>query len=126
MTHPTDFTRPVGWPVRLLGWVCILLGLPLLVGGVWLIALGGSWYYGPAGLGLIVTGVLLNRGAMTAVWLYLVIWLATAAWAWWEVGDDWWAHLPRLLAPTILLILILLCAPALSRRTRRTTAGVPA
>jgi quinoprotein glucose dehydrogenase len=118
MADTTQYDRPVGWPIKLLGWVCILFGLVLLVGGVWLIALGGSWYYAPAGLGLVATGTLLNRGALAAFWLYLVIWLATLGWAWWEVGADWWAQMPRMLAPTILLILVLLCLPALSRRQR--------
>jgi quinoprotein glucose dehydrogenase len=116
-----DFSaRPIGWPVRLLGWICILLGLVLLAGGVWLIVLGGSWYYGIAGLGLAATSILLNNGSMAAVWLYLAIWLGTLVWAWWEVGADWWAQLPRVFAPTLLLVLVLICIPALSRRPAAT------
>lgn len=116
-----DFSaRPIGWPVRLLGWICILLGLVLLAGGVWLIVLGGSWHYGIAGLGLAATGILLNNGSMAAVWLYLAIWVGTLVWAWWEVGADWWAQLPRVFAPTLLLVLVLICIPALSRRPAAT------
>lgn len=115
MALVSEDVRVIGWPVRLLGWVCILVGVVLLLGGVWLIVLGGSWYYGLAGIGLIATGVLLDRGSITAFWIYLVTWVGTLIWAWWEVGDDWWAELPRMLAPTIVMILVLLCVPALMR-----------
>ncbi|GGG70974.1 hypothetical protein GCM10011415_18430 [Salipiger pallidus] len=107
-------TRP-GWGVLLLGWVCVLFGLVIFVGGVWLIVLGGSWYYGIAGAGLIATGILLNHANMAAFWIYLAIWGGTLAWAWWEVGADWWAQVPRMVAPTVILVLILLCLPSIRR-----------
>lgn len=110
---------PVGWAVKLLGWTCVLIGVVLLAGGAWLIALGGSWYYAPAGLGLSLTGLLLNRGRMAAVWLYLCVWTGTMCWAWWESGRDWWAQVPRMLSPTVILLLILPCIPALNRAGRR-------
>jgi quinoprotein glucose dehydrogenase len=100
----------------ILGWICTIFGLVILAGGIWLMALGGSWYYALAGLGLIGTGGLLIRHRMEAVWLYLVVWLGTIGWAWWEVGADWWAELPRMLAPTLILVFVLVCIPALSRR----------
>ena len=114
----TTVPRHRNWAVTILGWVCVLLGLVLLAGGVWLIVLGGSWYYALAGIGLIATGLLLTRQHMAAVWVYLVTWLGTVAWAWWEVGADWWQQVPRLVAPTLILILVLLCLPALYRRGR--------
>lgn len=107
--------RNTAWGVRAVGWISIAFGAVILAGGVWLMALGGSWYYGLAGLGLFLTGVLLNRSSMQAVWLYLVVWLGTLGWAWWEVGPDWWAQVPRLVAPTVILVLVLACIPALSR-----------
>lgn len=121
MTHHNTISQraPVSgapWGVKLLGWVCTLLGLVIFTGGVWLILLGGSWYYGLAGLGLTVTGLLLNYARIEAVWLFLAVWIGTAAWAWWEVGADWWAQVPRLVAPSLILVLVLLCLPALSRR----------
>ncbi|MBV7410728.1 glucose dehydrogenase [Maritimibacter sp. DP1N21-5] len=105
------------WGVRLLGWICVAFGAVILAGGVWLISLGGSWYYGLAGLGLLVTGILLNRHMIGAVWLYLLVWVGTLVWAFWEVGTDWWAQVPRLVAPTLILLLVLLCIPALRRHS---------
>ena len=54
--QPSDFK---GWAVFALGLFFILFGLPLLIGGAWLIALGGSWYYLPAGVAFITSGALL-------------------------------------------------------------------
>ncbi|EPX86997.1 hypothetical protein [Salipiger mucosus] len=113
-------TRGPGWAVRILGWVCVIFGLVIFVGGVWLLVLGGSWYYALAGAGLIATGVLLNHGSMNAVWLYLAVWAATMVWAWWESGADLWAQVPRMLSPTVILVLVLLCIPALRRTAPRT------
>lgn len=116
-TFDTRSARPA-LGVLLLGWVCVLFGLALSGGGIWLIVLGGSWYYGIAGVGLIATGILLNHGSMTALWLYLLIWAGTLVWAWWEVGADWWAQVPRMVAPTVLLLLLALCIPNISRVQR--------
>lgn len=121
-TQPSSQSRKY-WPVKFLGWVCILFGIVILGGGIWLITLGGSWYYGLAGLGLIATGVLLNRHSLAAVWVYLIVWAGTLIWSWWEVQMDWWAHVPRVVAPTVILLLVLCCIPFLrSRRARRGSA----
>ncbi|WP_348520771.1 glucose dehydrogenase [Algicella marina] len=100
-----------------LGSICLALGATLAAGGLWLILLGGSWYYGIAGVALALTGVLLLQQRTLAVWLYLATWTGTIAWAFWEVGADWWAHVPRLVAPTLILLLILSCIPALRRNS---------
>jgi len=100
------------WWRALVGILLIILGLLIGGGGAWLIALGGSWYYLPAGIALLLAGILLLAGNMAGVWLYILTWLATLAWAYWEVGLDGWALMPRVLAPTIILIFVLLAVPA--------------
>ena len=50
------------WAARILGLVLALIGLALLIGGIWLAVLGGSIYYLLAGLGLVASGYLLFRG----------------------------------------------------------------
>ncbi len=107
------------WYTVAVGVVLALLGLVLGAGGVWLAMLGGSWYYMIAGLGLIVSGILLMRQSLAGISAYLVVYVGTAIWAFWEVGADWWAQVPRLVAPTVILVLVLLCLPALSGRDRR-------
>ncbi|WP_187969391.1 membrane-bound PQQ-dependent dehydrogenase, glucose/quinate/shikimate family [Aquibium microcysteis] len=118
--HETSSGRGFGyWYTVVLGVVLALLGLVLAAGGTWLATLGGSWYYLFAGIGLIVSGLLLARQSLAGVSAYLVTWVATLIWAFWEVGVDWWAQVPRIVAPTVLLILVLLCLPVLFKRDRR-------
>jgi quinoprotein glucose dehydrogenase len=126
--HPTR--RGIGyWAVRLLALVLVLIGLLLMGGGLWLIVLGGSWYYLFAGLGLVISGALLWRHSLAGVWFYFLVYGGTLIWALWEAGLDGWAQVPRLVAPTIILLLVLLTIPALrspGRETRRSAlaAGV--
>lgn len=112
-----ETTRGFGfWAVALLALVMLIFGLPILAGGAWLITLGGSWYYAFAGLGLVASAYFLFRRSITGVWLYLLTFAGTLAWALWESGLNGWAQIPRLVAPTIILVLVLLSIPALRGR----------
>ncbi|WP_338479759.1 glucose/quinate/shikimate family membrane-bound PQQ-dependent dehydrogenase [Pseudomonas trivialis] len=81
---------------RLLGVLLLIMGLALLAGGVKLSMLGGSLYYLLAGIGLILTGVLLLATRRAALGLYALVLFASTVWALWEVGLDWWQLVPRL------------------------------
>ncbi|MEH6773740.1 MAG: membrane-bound PQQ-dependent dehydrogenase, glucose/quinate/shikimate family, partial [Cereibacter changlensis] len=108
--------------------VVLVFGLLITAGGAWLATLGGSWYYLPAGVGLLVTGWLLMQRSMTAVWVYLAVFAGTVFWAFWEAGMNGWAQVPRLVAPTVILVLVLASIPVLRRshhsaQPGRTVAG---
>lgn len=98
----------------LLGGLIVLIGIILGGGGAWLLMLGGSPYYLAAGVALIIAGALIARGHEAGVWFYAVSFLATLAWALWEVGMDGWALVPRLVGPLVLLLLAILCLPFLA------------
>jgi len=70
--------------------VLFLIGLALGAGGIWLAALGGSWYYILAAIGFLLTAVLLSRRSATALWVYALVILGSLGWAVYEVGFDWW------------------------------------
>jgi quinoprotein glucose dehydrogenase len=74
----------------------VLTGLYLLIGGIWLVAIGGSWYYPIAGVVMLITAWLLWQRKALALWLYAAFLLCTLAWSVWEVGFDFWALTPRL------------------------------
>src|SRR5438874_666317 len=100
----------------LLGIFFVLLGLPQVLGGAWLLALGGSPYYLPAGIALVAAGVLVFRGRAAGAWLYGAFFLVTILWSYYEVGLNGWGLLPRLFGLALLMILVLLLAPTLEPR----------
>lgn len=107
---PSDFK---GWTVFVLGVILVLLGLPLLVGGVWLMAIGGSWYYFPAGLALIASGFLLAFRKRLGAIVYGAFFVLTVVWSLYEVGLDGWALVPRVFGLSILLLPVLAALPVL-------------
>ncbi|WP_265502168.1 glucose dehydrogenase [Paracoccus beibuensis] len=106
-----------GWLPVALGVVVLVFGAPIFAGGIWLAVLGGSWYYIFAGIGLLLTAIFLFRRSMTAVWIYLLTFFGTVAWAIWEVGMDPWYQVPRLVAPAVVLLLVLALIPVLRRQS---------
>jgi quinoprotein glucose dehydrogenase len=102
-----------GWAVCVLGLFFILFGLPMLIGGTWLISIGGSWYYLPAGMAFIVSGVLLMQGKRIGATVYGIFLVVTVLWSLFEVGLDGWALVPRLFGLSILLLLVLATLPIL-------------
>ena len=77
------------------GAILILIALYALIGGIWLAALGGSWYYAALGVALLASAWLLLRHRTAGLWLYALVLAATLAWGLWETGTDFWALAPR-------------------------------
>lgn len=119
-----QWTRPSnvsGWAVLVLGLIFILVGLPLVIGGLRLIVLGGSWYYLPAGMVLIISGALLMLRRRLGATLYGIFFAVTVLWSLFEVGLNGWALLSRIFALSVLLLLVLAALPVLQpgRSVRR-------
>ncbi|ALC12422.1 membrane-bound PQQ-dependent dehydrogenase, glucose/quinate/shikimate family [Sphingopyxis sp. 113P3] len=110
---------PAPWLALLTGLILALIAVVLLVGGAWLAALGGSPYYLVTGAAMLAAGALLMRGSMAGGWLYAAILFFTLIWAFWEVGANGWALVPRIIAPVFLLILVFFAVASLSRRPHR-------
>ncbi len=113
-THPAERAAPLYAVV--LAVVMLALGAVFAAGGAWLAVLGGSWYYVFAGIGLILSAVFLIRGDAAGVWLYVMVFAFTLVWALMERGLTGWPQVPRLVAPTLILVLVLIAAPWLRRR----------
>ena len=107
----------------LLAVVFVVLGLGLIIGGGWLLSLGGSLYYLVAGLVMVVVGIMAPRRRPTAQGLYALFLVATAAWSLWESGYDWWPLATRM--GWFLLLAIPLLIPA-SRNDRGPALGLGA
>ena len=111
--------RSVHVALKIFGILLMVIGLPLAAGGVYLLTLGGSWYYFLAGLGLVLSGLYLFRGLMTGVWIYLAVLVLTLIWAVAEVGFQFWPLVPRLVAPLFLGGVALLLTPLIAPEARR-------
>src|SRR6267154_376244 len=90
-----------------------LMGAVLAIGGIWLAALGGSFYYLLAGCLVGTSGVLLFRQRPLGFYLYTAAFILTVLWSLWEVGLNGWALVPRLVGPAILMAGVLVFLPAL-------------
>jgi quinate dehydrogenase (quinone) len=108
--------KEAGWPARIWAWVgggvIGLVGAVLLAGGGWLIWLQGSPYYMLAGAAIVATGVLLVRRHPAAGLVYAGTLAATLGWAIWESGLVFWPLLPRLFAPAVFGVFVLLVIPS--------------
>jgi quinoprotein glucose dehydrogenase len=105
--------------IGLLVAVMAIAGAALAVGGCELLAAGGSPYYLASGAALIAAAIGLSLRRAWALPLYGLLLAATLLWALWESGLDGWALVPRLVAPAVLGLILLI--PAVRRRAG--TAG---
>lgn len=98
-----------------LGALIALVGLALAIGGGYLIMLGGSWYYLPAGLALLVAGGLIAGRRPAGAWLYALVLVLSALWAVRDAGLEFWPLFSRLYLLTVLALLVALAYPSLVR-----------
>ncbi len=99
----------------------LIVGIAVALAGIWLVSLGGSWYYLGAGLLLTATGALLWRDSTMALVVYAVLLAGTVAWALTEVGLHVWLLMPRLLLPLVVGIVLGLVWMARQRAARPLT-----
>ena len=102
--------------LRITAIVLGLIGLGTAAAGLYLVVLGGSWYYLLAGLAMAATAVLLWQARVEALWLYAAVVLGTVIWAIAEIRFDWWQLVPR--GDIIFLVGLFLLTPWITRRLR--------
>src|SRR5260370_34212770 len=97
---------------RIFAALVVLMGLGLLLGGIYLATLGGSLYYVLAGLAYLIAGILLWRRQARGVWLVAPMAVLTTPSALCESGTFYWPLFPRLLVPCALASLGVLLFPS--------------
>lgn len=86
-----------------------LIGLWLGLGGAWLLWLGGSAYYLPAGIGCVLAAWYYLRGRPNAgFWAYIAVFALTCLWAIAEVGTLFWPLVPRIVGPAVFAGLVVI------------------
>ncbi|MBE9605408.1 glucose/quinate/shikimate family membrane-bound PQQ-dependent dehydrogenase [Acetobacteraceae bacterium H6797] len=128
-SHTDAAPRAIGGLAKLwlfiLGLVIALAGLAFAVGGGKLVTLGGSWYFLLAGLALILSGVQIIRRKPSGGLLFGLVFLATVAWAIWEVGFAFWPLISRLLAMGVGAVVVAASFPLLRRAVGKSPARIP-
>ena len=107
---------------KLVAIIMAIFAAPLLIGGAYLLSLGGSPYYLFAGVIMLTTAFLLFKKHWSAYGLYTLFIVVTIVWALWESGFYWWALAPRVGFPLIFGLLMLL--PWVSNKMRGPKAQV--
>lgn len=102
-------------PLAVIGGILCVLGVGLAAGGLWLITLGGSWFYLLAGLAMAATGVGLVKRRAWALWLALLLLVVSVLWSLWEVGFDFWQSVPRIIAFLVVALIAAVASPWLLR-----------
>ncbi len=106
-------------PLAVIGGILAILGVALAAGGLWLITLGGSWFYLLAGAAMAGTGVGLVRHRSWALWLALALLVVSAIWSLTEVGLDFWQSVPRIITFLVVALIAAIAAPWLLRADAR-------
>ena len=83
--------------ISILAIVLFFIAVPLILGGLQLVVLGGSAYYTFAGLAVGCTAYFLRNKRHQAPLVYGIFFLLTVAWAFMESGTNLWALAPRIL-----------------------------
>jgi quinate dehydrogenase (quinone) len=113
-----------GWRSKvllvLLGVLFAVAGIAFIWGGAVLISRSGSWYYLIAGLALCGVGAGLILGRLFVLPLYAVLFVASAIWAVWESGFEFWPLFARLFIFLAAAFALALVTPLLRGR-----AGLP-
>lgn len=107
------------WPARILAIILAVIGLTLTLGGGWLAALGGALYYLIAGLVMLTSAWLLWQGRLLGGWLYVGLFLFSAAWGFAEARGNAWAMVPWLIAPLVLLMVTAIVMASISADPQR-------
>ncbi|MEG3136000.1 membrane-bound PQQ-dependent dehydrogenase, glucose/quinate/shikimate family [Rouxiella sp. T17] len=112
----------------LLAIVLSLFGLAIAAGGVYLIALGGNWYYTIAGILSIISAIFLARRSPKATLWFALLFVFTLIWTIVESGADYWGWVPRFALMLIFAIAFSFLLPTLhrdlSRAISRTASGL--
>lgn len=101
----------------IVGVASALVGLLLALGGAYLVTLGGSWYYLPAGIAIIVSGLLIARGRSSGALLFALVFVLSVVWALWDAGLEFWPLVSRLFMLAVMGMVIAFIYPSLVRRS---------
>lgn len=112
--------------VFILGLALLITGVFYIIGGGKLISLGGSWYFLIAGLIITASAFFIFKKKATGVWLYALAFIGTVIWALIDAGFEFWPLHSRLMFPAGLFAAVMLTLPSIRKYQYQTPIGAPA
>ncbi|WP_182418968.1 membrane-bound PQQ-dependent dehydrogenase, glucose/quinate/shikimate family [Bartonella sp. HY038] len=98
----------------------LLAGIYFTIAGSYLLFLGSTTgYYLALGIALLVSGLLMIKLRPLSVWIFVLIFIATAIWSYLESGLNYWQNFPDLFPLGVALFLVLLAYRPLMRAQGR-------
>ncbi|MCU4304633.1 glucose/quinate/shikimate family membrane-bound PQQ-dependent dehydrogenase [Acinetobacter ursingii] len=110
----------------ILGLALLITGLFYIIGGGKLISLGGSWYFLIAGLFTIASAFFIFKKKALGVWLFALVFVGTVIWALIDAGWEFWPLHSRLMFPAGLFAALLLTLPSIRKYQYQTSLSAPA
>ena len=110
----------------ILGLALLITGLFYIIGGGKLISLGGSWYFLIAGLFTTASAFFIFKKKTLGVWLFALVFVGTVIWALIDAGWEFWPLHSRLMFPAGLFAALLLTLPSIRKYQYQTSLSVPA
>ena len=110
----------------ILGLALLITGLFYIIGGGKLISLGGSWYFLIAGLFTTASAFFIFKKKALGVWLFALVFIGTVIWALIDAGWECWPLHSRLMFPAGLFAALLLTLPSIRKYQYQTSLSVPA
>ncbi|WP_313613795.1 membrane-bound PQQ-dependent dehydrogenase, glucose/quinate/shikimate family [Agrobacterium sp.] len=104
----------------LLGLIISAAGLFFVTLGGKLALLGGSWYFVLAGAVLVISGIVTAMARPLGGMLFLLVWLATFPWSFFDAGFEFWPLISRNFALSVGAVVVLLSIPLMNKARQRT------
>lgn len=120
-----NYTPPRGLALGLLwvlGGLMALIGLAIGIGGAYLVALGGSWYFLLMGIVMLISAVLIIKKKIAGLVIYSLAFVCSIFWAISDAGWDFWPLFSRLFTFAVLAFLAAIAWPIL--RAAKSTVPV--
>ncbi|QKZ05247.1 glucose/quinate/shikimate family membrane-bound PQQ-dependent dehydrogenase [Pseudomonas eucalypticola] len=115
MTNNTHSASVARWPMWLAGLGTLVFALLYTGLGGYLASLGGSWYFVLAGLGMLVSSVLLFKQRLAGAWLFALVMILSVIWSVADAGLVFWPQVSRLFALGVLSLVVALVYPTLRK-----------
>ncbi|WP_416423865.1 glucose/quinate/shikimate family membrane-bound PQQ-dependent dehydrogenase [Pseudomonas sp. App30] len=115
MTNTRTSANVSRWPAWVAGLGVLVFALLYIGLGGYLASVGGSWYFVLAGVGMLVSSVLLFKQRLAGAWLFAVVMVASVIWAIADAGFVFWPQVSRLFALAVLSLVVALVYPTLRK-----------